>query len=114
MGKHELMTIDAAAAELGIPRNSLKTAAEQHGYLVRMGRAIRIEKERLGELISKCRDQQKAPASISSRTVRTGTSATPDSPTNQRAAQAAQMLKKPSQHTSPPKGGQVMPLTRTR
>ncbi|PTV94989.1 hypothetical protein C8J27_106259 [Rhodobacter aestuarii] len=114
MTKHDLMTIDAAAAELGVPRASLRTAAEQHGYLVRMGRAIRIEKASLGELIQKCRDQQKAHASTNSRTARTGISETPDAQINQRAVSAAQKLKKPSPPTSRQRGATVLPLNHTR
>ena len=35
-----LLTIHEAAAELGVPKGSLETAAaEQHGFLVCMGRA---------------------------------------------------------------------------
>ena len=32
-----LITIEEAAAELGVPKGSLRTAAERHGLLVRMG-----------------------------------------------------------------------------
>ncbi|WP_233243192.1 helix-turn-helix domain-containing protein [Thioclava sp. NG1] len=109
---NQLITIDAAAEELGIPKASLRTAAEEHGFIVRMGRAIRLERDSLAELIRKCRDQRKARASTSSPTARTGTSAIPDSQTGQRAARAAQTLKKRSQPTSPQKGGQVTPLNR--
>ncbi|WP_380710870.1 hypothetical protein [Sinirhodobacter huangdaonensis] len=114
MARHDLLTIEAAAAELGVPMRSLRNAAETHGYLVRMGRAVRIEKDSLGELIQKCRDQQKAHASTSSPTARTGISETPDSQISQRAASAAQMLKKPSPPTSRPRDGKVLPLTRTK
>lgn len=76
-----LCIIDEAASDLGIPKASLRTAAEEHGYLVRMGRG-----------------------STSSSTARTGTSVTRGSPTAQRATQAAKMLKKHSGPTSPPKG----------
>ena len=53
MGLH-LLTIEAAAAELGVPCKSLRTAAEAHGYLIRMGRAIRLDREQLPELLRKC------------------------------------------------------------
>lgn len=43
MGLH-LLTIEAAAAELGVPCKSLRTAAEAHGYLIRMGLAIRLRR----------------------------------------------------------------------
>ncbi|WP_230796823.1 helix-turn-helix domain-containing protein [Salipiger marinus] len=108
----ELCTIDEAAAVLNVPVRSLRTAAEQHGFIVRMGRAVRIEKARLGELIKKCRDQPKAQGSTSSSTGRTGSSGTPASPTAPRAAQIVEKLKKSSRPTSPQKGGQVLPLNR--
>ena len=43
-----LLTIDEAANELGVPAGSLRRAAERHGFLVRMGRAIRIDPNDLG------------------------------------------------------------------
>lgn len=106
-----LCRIDEAADELGVPKASLRTAAENHGFIVRMGRAIRLERERLPELLKKCRDQPKEQGSTNSSTARTGTSGTLGNPTAQRAAQAASKLKKPSARTSPPKGGQVLPMS---
>ena len=38
-----LLTIAAAAARLGLPEKSLLRAAELHGHLVRIGRAVRAE-----------------------------------------------------------------------
>lgn len=107
-----LCRIEDAAEELGVPRASLRTAAENHGFIVRMGRAIRLERDRLPELLKKCRDQPKEQGSTSSSTARTGTSAIRGNPTAQRAAQAATKLKKRSVPTSPPKGGQVLPMSR--
>ncbi len=52
-----LLTIDEAAAELGVPPGSLRTAAEKHGFLVMMGRARRIDPSTLPELIRKCRNE---------------------------------------------------------
>ena len=57
-----LLTIKAAAEELGIPPGSLRTAAEAHGLLVRMGRALRIDPETLPELIELCRGNPQEPA----------------------------------------------------
>lgn len=114
MGKHDLLTLEAAASALGVPVRSLRSAAEQHGYLVRMGRAIRIEAESLGELIQKCRDPQKAPAFTSSPIARTGISETQGDQINQRAASAAQMLKRRSQPTSPQKAAAIAPPPRTK
>ena len=45
-----LLTIDEAANELGVPAGSLRRAAERHGFLVRMGRAIRIDADTLGKV----------------------------------------------------------------
>ena len=108
----DLATLDAAASELGVPKGSLKSAAEEHGFLVRMGRAIRIDRNDFSKLIIACRDQAKAHASTSSLIARTGTSEIPDSQTGQRAAQAASKLKRRSPPTSPPKGGKVLQMSR--
>tara|TARA_R100001086_G_scaffold209999_1_gene125881 strand:+ start:202 stop:441 length:240 start_codon:yes stop_codon:yes gene_type:complete len=70
--RRPLLSIDEAADELGVPKASIRTAAETHGFLVRMGRAVRVERDRLGELIEKCRDQPKGQGSTSSNTDRTG------------------------------------------
>lgn len=107
-----LCRIEEAAADLGIPAASLRNAAEAHGFIVRMGRAVRIERNRLPELIKKCRDQPKEQGSTSTSTAPSGTSSIPDAGQGQRAAQAAQRLKKPSQPTSPQKGGTVLPMSR--
>ena len=52
-----LLSIDEAAAKLGIPPGSLRTAARRHGLLVKMGRAVRIDPDDLPELIDRCRDR---------------------------------------------------------
>ena len=70
-----LLKLDEAADELGVPCASLRTAAEEHGYLVRMGRAIRIDRETLPELIDLCRDHPRERDSSASATA-SGTSAT--------------------------------------
>jgi hypothetical protein len=107
-----LCKIEDAATELGVPPASLRTAAEAHGYLVRMGRAIRLERDRLPELLMKCRDHPKEQGSTNSPTAITGISATQASQTVQRAAQAAAKLKKRLGPTSPPKAAQVLPMSR--
>jgi hypothetical protein len=108
----ELIALDEAAKQLGVPKASLRAAAEQHGFIVRMGRAIRIERNRLGDLIKKCRDPQKAHDSSNTSTGRNTTSRTPVDSQAQRVAQAAQKLKKRSRHTSPQKGGKVLQMSR--
>ena len=107
-----LCTIEEAAELVGVPEASLRSAAETHGFLVRMGRAVRVERETLPKLVKKCLDQPKEQDSTSSSTARTGSSVTPGNQTAQRATQAAERLKKSSRHTSPPKGGKVLPMSR--
>lgn len=110
--KPDLTSLPKAAKELGVPVNSLRTAATEHGFLIRMGRAVRIDRNDYGSLVKKCRDQARAQGSTNSSTARTGTSGTPASRTDQRAAQAAQKLKKRSRHTSQPEGAKVLPMSR--
>jgi len=86
-----LLQISEAAAMLGVPAASLRAAAEQHGFIVRMGRAVRIDFDRIGELIAKCQDQPKAPASTDTNTAPNGTSQIPASDHSQRAAQGRQL-----------------------
>jgi hypothetical protein len=107
-----LCRIEEAAEELGVPRASLKTAAQKHGFIVRMGRAIRLERDRLPELLKKCRDQPREQGSTSSNIVPIGTSGTPGNQTVQRVAQAAMKLKKRSEHILPQKGEQEPPKNR--
>ena len=45
-----LFTLDEAATQLGVPRASLRVAAEEYGFLVRMGRAVRIDPDTLGKV----------------------------------------------------------------
>ena len=94
-----LLTLDEAAAELGIGKGSLKAAAERHGFLVRMGRAIRIDADTLGELIEKCRDSAKDPASTDAATPGFTSSGTAPGST-QRARETAEKLKRLSPGTS--------------
>ena len=60
-----LLTIDEAADQLGVPAGSLETAARRHGFLVKMGRATRIDPDTLGELIKLCRENPQARDSTS-------------------------------------------------
>jgi hypothetical protein len=88
-----LLTIEQAAAALSVPRGSLKAAAEQHGMLIRMGRAIRLDPETLEELVKLCREPQKAPVSTGGHARTSGSSATRAVPIDQRAHQIAARLK---------------------
>ncbi|WP_299986633.1 excisionase family DNA-binding protein [uncultured Ruegeria sp.] len=49
------MTIEEAAKLLNVPKGSLRSAAEKHGFLVRIGRAVRIDQDQLGDLVEKCK-----------------------------------------------------------
>lgn len=49
--KPNLAKIHEAAEELGVPKGSLRMAADRLGLLVRMGRAVRIDRNSYEELI---------------------------------------------------------------
>ncbi|WP_171172601.1 helix-turn-helix domain-containing protein [Ruegeria sp. HKCCA0370] len=51
----KLLTIEQASEILNVPKASLRTAAEEHGYLVRIGRAVRIDQDQLRDLVEKCK-----------------------------------------------------------
>ena len=105
-----LLTIADAADELGVPKAAVRRAAEQHGFLIRMGRALRIDRQTLPELVEKCRDPQKAPAY--SNAAAATTSAT-ETDALQRAHETALRLKRRSPATSPKRAGppaRVIPL----
>lgn len=112
-----LLTLDEAAAQLGVPKGSLRRAAERHGLLVRMGRAVRIDPETLPELIRRCRENQQGRASTGAAT--RGAPDTTKSETahdaSARALATADRLKQHSRGTSQKGGGRppalVIPLT---
>ena len=89
-----LLTIDEAAAELGVKSGSLRTAAEQHGFLVRMGRSLRIESETLPELVELCREKPQERDSTNAVTASSRSATVPDS--SQRALEIAEKLKRRS------------------
>ena len=88
-----LLTIDEAAAELGVPPGSLRTAAEKHGFLVMMGRARRIDPSTIPELIRKCRNEPVPQNRGDRRPPQASTSATTAHDTSRRALQSAAKLK---------------------
>ena len=45
-----LLTLNKAAEALGVPVASLRGAAERLGFLVRMGRVVRIDANDLGKV----------------------------------------------------------------
>ena len=95
-----LLKIEEAAAELGVPPGSLRNAADAHGFLVRIGRALRIDPETLPELIELCRENPPEPACTFTPSASSFTSATEPS-SSQRALEAAEKLKRRSRGTSP-------------
>ena len=106
-----LLTVDEAAKELGVPRGSLRTAAERHGFLVRMGRHTRIDPNTLPELVEKCRGNPQERDSTNASTAY-GSSATGSDPC-QRALATAAKLKECSRDTSrneTAQPGRVIPL----
>lgn len=94
-----LLTLDEAATELGVKKGSLRSVAQQYGFLVKMGRCIRIDADTLGELIEKCRDSAKDPASTDAATPAFTSSGTVPGST-QRARETAERLKRLSPGTS--------------
>ena len=99
-----LLTLDEAAADLGVPRASLRTAAEDHGLLVRMGRALRIDPDAIPELVKRCRENPRAPACTAAPTT-AGSSSAMTADQSQQALEIAETLKRRSRVTSPRKAG---------
>ena len=107
----KLLTVAEAAAELGVPPGSLRTAARKHGLLVRIGRAIRIDPTTLPELIELCRDQPKDLA-CSAAPTESGTSVTPAGNSSRQALEVAARLKARSRSTSRKSTDRPAPLRR--
>ena len=99
----ELVKIEEAALELSVPKKSLETAARRHGLLIRMGRAVRIDRNCYGELIEACREKPQEQGSTNAPTPGYSSSATPVAPIGQQALATAAMLKRRSRPTSPEK-----------
>ena len=97
-----LLTIPEAAEQLGVPKGSLKTAARKYGYIVYMGRTLRIDPKKLPELIEKCRNEPREQDSTAAKTVAaTTSSAIPDAGSSRRALKTAERLKRYSRDISP-------------
>ncbi len=94
-----LLTIKEAARVLGVPEGSLRRVATDFGFLVRMGRATRIEHESLKILVERCREKPLEPAYGGEPTNKFGSSATPGALTNQPVQETVAMLKKSSRRT---------------
>ena len=71
-----LLTVDEAAEQLGVSKRGLRSAAERHGFIVRIGRKPLLDAAQLGELVDKCRDQARESDSGGTATRAIGTSAT--------------------------------------
>ena len=96
-----LLTIEEASAELGVPKGSLKAAAQEHGFLVKMGRACRINPNDLPELIERCQEKPKDQGCTAARTGTASTSsATTTADSKQQALEIAEELKSRSRDTS--------------
>ena len=50
-----LLTVNEAAAKLGVSARALRRVAERLGFLIKIGRAVRIDPNDLGELVKLCR-----------------------------------------------------------
>ena len=72
----ELLTIEDAAARMGVARKALRAVAERYGFIIRIGRKPLLDAAQLGELVERCRDHQREPASRGGETRATGTSGT--------------------------------------
>lgn len=93
-----LLTIKEAADRLGVPAKALRRVAEDHGFIIKMGRAIRLDPNQLQEIIEKCRDQARAPASSPNGTA-SGISETEAESSVARALETANGLSKRSPDT---------------
>ncbi len=94
-----MMTVEEAAAKVGVPPGSLRRAAQKHGYLVMMGRHPRIERRSLEELVQKCRVSPEVHESTSGRTPASTSSEMVDD-TCRQVLETAERLRQPSRDIS--------------
>ena len=106
-----LLTIDQAAEQLGVKPGSLRTAAQRHGLLVKMGRAVRINPNDIPELIKSCQGKPKDRGCTVAATA-SGPSVIRAENSSQRALASAEKLKQRSRGTSPKKTDQPGQLRR--
>ncbi len=95
----ELVPIKEAATDLGVPRGSLRSAAEQAGLLVRMGRTVTINRNDYEELVRRCQGKPPERDSTSDPILGLSISATRASLIGQPALATAAKLKKRSRPT---------------
>lgn len=109
MNVSRLLTFEKAARDIGMPVASLRSAADFHGFTIRMGRAVRLHPDDLGRLIDLCRVEPKDRASTGAPTEKPTKSAMA-TPAYRPAQAAASKLKANSRRTSPKSTGQVVHL----
>ena len=112
MAVPQLVKLEQAAIDLGVPKASLLSTARRLGLLVRMGRAVRIDRNSYEELVRRCQEKPREPASTVAQTLESGTSAIPALPTDQQARATVAMLKGRSRRTSPAEEPSQAPVTR--
>ena len=111
MNTCRLLTVEEAAEQLGVPAGSLESAARRHGFIVKMGRAKRIDPDTLGRLIELCRENPPDQGSTGTASARSTTSARADD-SSAEAMQIAEKLRRPSRGTSQPRTGPPAQLHR--
>ena len=114
---NRLLTLDEAADRLGVPKRGLRKEAEAHGFLVRVGRVVRLQEDKLEELMDRCRvkpQEQDCTADPTRVVAETTKSATAED-ASARALQTAERLRKSTRATSrngaAPQPAPVIPLT---
>jgi len=105
-----LATLLEAAEELGVPMKSLRKVAEDHGFLVRIGRAVKIQRADYEGIIRACRSEPKERAFISAGTMGFGSSAKTDAQMSQQVRESVAQLKSRSRTISPQGTAQVAQL----
>lgn len=109
----KLLKIPEAAERLGVPQESLRAMADKHGKTIRIGRAVRLHPDDLGELIDLCRVAPKGRASTGEQSQggnRSGKSGTPEASQSRPARQAAKRLRERSKDTSRQNPAPVVPF----
>lgn len=109
----QLLRIEAAAEKLDLPAKSLRDVAEEHGLLIRVGRALRLHPEDLEMLIELCRVPAKVSVSTPAPATAENSSSSTVRPSVGQARQIADRLKRCSPPISSSASGQVVPLNQT-
>lgn len=99
----KLLTFEQAAAELNVPKEALRAAADQHNKTIRIGRALRLDTDDLRELVRLCQGKPKALASSGETAAKQAGNPTGKSETDPSVSHVAQTiassLKKSSRRT---------------